>query len=165
MISTDQTQTGTVIAVKNKQGHSCCGGCCDVRRAVIIVDIIMIFLLFIDIAGIMTITKQRDLLDDDEVQEAIEDSHGTWGIIMFVIEIVLLCVSIWGAVSYSTPKVVVGLGLFSIGCLMSLVQFNLPGALLTGLFAYPHYFLYHEINNGIMNPENYYNEEQSCCCV
>lgn len=28
----------------DKQGHKCCGGCCDVRRAVIIVDIVYIYL-------------------------------------------------------------------------------------------------------------------------
>ena len=164
-ISTDQTQAGTVIAVKNKRGHSCCGGCCDVRRAVIGVDLVMIGFLLIDILGVASLSKQVQPMDDDELQAAVEKMHGGLGIFMFLVEIALLSVAIWGAATFSAPKVVVGLAVFSIGCITSLVQFNVPAALLTGLFAYPHYFLYTEINSGIMSQENYYNEEQSCCCV
>lgn len=165
MISTEQTTTGTVIAVKNKQGHSCCGGCCDVRRAVIVVDLVMIAFLIIDIFGIASLGLSDEPLDDDELQAALDRTNSGFKIFFFVLEIVLLSVAIWGAVTFSAPKVGVGLGVFGIGCVMSLIEFNLPAVVTAGLFAYPHYFLYREIVVGIMSEENYYNEEQSCCCV
>lgn len=167
LISTEQlTQSATLIAVKNKQGHSCCGGCCDVRRAVIVVDLVMIGLLLFDIIGIVSILHhQTQPLEDDELEQAAQSIHGGFGIFMFLVEIGLLCVAIWGAITFSAQKVSVGLAVYGIGCIMSLVRFNLPAVLVTGLFAYPHYFLYQEINAGIMSQENYYNEEQSCCCV
>jgi hypothetical protein len=165
MISTEQTQMGTVIAVKNKQGHSCCGGCCDVRRAVIVMDLVMIAFLLIDVFGIALFSVRQEPLEDDELQAALEKTHGGVEIFLFVLEIILLTVTIWGAVTFSAPKVALGFAVFGIGCVMSLIEFNLPAVVTSGLFAYPHYFLYREITTGIMSEENYYNEEQSCCCV
>lgn len=164
LISTEETYTGAVIAVKNKQGHSCCGGCCDVRRAVIAIDLVMIITLLVEIFGVLTFSAQQPL-EDDELQAALDKMHGGIGIFLFVLEITLLSVAIWGAVIFSAPKVAVGLFVFGIGCVLSMLQFNLPAVLMSGLFAYPHYFLYTEISSGIMSEENYYNEEQSCCCV
>jgi hypothetical protein len=170
MISTEQiTQTGTLISVKNKQGHSCCGGCCDVRRAVVVVDLVMIIILLLDIFGLATFShlseEEEELLDDDELQTALATTHSGMKIFSFVMEIILLSVAIWGAVTFSAPKVAAGLAVFGIGCVMSMIEFNLPAVVTAGLFAYPHYFLYQEIVVGIMSEDNYYNEEQSCCCV
>lgn len=166
VISTEDTTTGPLIVVKNKQGHSCFGGCCDVRRAVIAVDLVMIASLLIDIFGILFFSSSKvQPLDDDELQAAMEHLHGGFAIFLLVLEIVLLSMAIWGALIFSARMVALGMAVFAIACVMSMMQFNLPAVVLSGLFAYPHYFLYQEINAGIMSQENYYNEEQSCCCV
>ena len=48
---------------------------------------------------------------------------------------------------------------------MALVALNIPRSVYMAFFLYPHFFLIQEIRSGIMSPENYPNEEQSCCCV
>jgi hypothetical protein len=162
--SSDENQHGAVAEIRNKQGHSCCLGCCDVRRAVIIVDLIMICFLLIDIFGIISLSRQEPY-DDDELQSAVESIHGGIGIAVFLFEIVLLVVAVRGAITFSVPMVTVGLAVFGLGFIASLFQFNLPGMVITGFFAYPHYYLRYEIKAGIISAETYINEEQSCCCV
>ena len=44
-----------------KQGHNCCGGCCDVRRAVSIVNLINAVLLLIGIAGVLAAKKAIEI--------------------------------------------------------------------------------------------------------
>lgn len=164
IITTGKGPSGTVIEVRNKEGHSCCLGCCDVRRAVIIVDLIMIGMLLVDIIGLYSLTGQEPF-DDDESQTAVENMHPWPGIMLFLFEIVLLCLSIVGAVTFSAEKVAVGLAVLGVGCLISLIRVNLPAVIITAIFAYPHYFLYKEIGEGIMSAGNYHNEEESCCCI
>jgi hypothetical protein len=159
-----QDHPGASVELRNKQGHSCCLGCCDVRRAVIIVDLVMIFCLAIDIVELVSFSVQQPF-DDDELQAAVEAVHGGPSIVIFLIEIALLVVVINGAISFSAEKVAVGLVVFGIGFVSSLCLFNVPSLVITSLFAYPHYYLYQEISSGTMSAENYINEEQSCCCV
>jgi hypothetical protein len=157
-------EIGTLLpGLRYKRGHSCCGGCCDMRRAVIIVDIIMICSLLSDIFALAAITHVP--LDDDQVQQEL--SRVPFGVMMFLFvgELVLFGVAIWGAVTFAAPKVLVGTIVCVFGMVFSLSPFNLALLLINGFFAYPHAVLYNEISSGIMSKENYYNEEQSCCCV
>jgi hypothetical protein len=162
--STQEDHPGPAVEIRNKQGHSCCLGCCDVRRAVIIVDLIMIFFLMIDIFALISFSRQEPF-DDDELQAAVERIHGGLGIMIFLVEIVLLTVAIVGAITFSSEKVAIGLVVFGVAFVTSLFQFNVPAVVMAGFFAYPHYFLYAEINSGVMSAARYSNEEQSCCCV
>lgn len=182
--TTSATMAG---GIRNKQGHSCCGGCCDTRRAVIIVDILVMTALLIDSMGLYSLadalssksvhtdatptsssssssSTQELGFDDDESEQVVVDAIHYW-IWVFLLEVVLLGISLWGAITFSAPKVAVGLGLFGTGLAFSLAQVNLISAIMSGLCVYPHYFLFQEIRSGIMSKENYYNEEQSCCCV
>jgi hypothetical protein len=61
-----------------KQGHAFFGGCCDMRRAVIIVNIISVTFTSLSLVTILMAaskTVSRDMsafsYDDDEVQEAM----------------------------------------------------------------------------------------------
>ena len=148
---------------RRKRGHSCCGGCCDVRRAVVVVNCVMISLLYMEIFSLSLVSHTH--FDDDELEEEIE-SYPTRALTAVVwIEIAVYCIGIWGALAFSTWQLYTALALYSFSFLTNLWVFNVPGMLITGFFAYPHVFLVKEINEGIMSDANYYNEEQSCCCV
>jgi hypothetical protein len=155
-----------VAGMRNKQGHSCCGGCCDVRRASIVLDIMSLVSLVINVFALSAVSTSS-IFDDDEVKQKLSEGMPSAGVMIaiFVFEIVLLGITVWGAVSFSAPKVMVGLVVYSIGVLTSMFSLNLVGVVVNVFFAYPHYFLYKEIKDGIMSKDNYYNEEQSCCCV
>jgi hypothetical protein len=59
-----------------KQGHACCGGCCDVRRAVIIVNIINVIFSFL---GLGTMIRLEAFISSPEngdatvIQEAMSN--------------------------------------------------------------------------------------------
>lgn len=55
-----------------KQGHKFCGGCCDMRRAVIIVNIINASLLALGFLSILTIAGASSIgATDDQIEDAI----------------------------------------------------------------------------------------------
>jgi hypothetical protein len=154
-----------------------CGGCCDVRRATIIVNIVGITMGFI---GLITIgvysgvasTLDAENYDDDEMKAAINDMDGAVSgesiaviITVAVIRLLMNAAGIWGALKYNQYAVGVSLLAYAAQCLMSLVFFNIVGLVVNGFFAYPHVFLIKEIRSGIMTPETYEAEKQSCCCV
>jgi hypothetical protein len=55
-----------------KQGHKFCGGCCDMRRAVIIVNIVNASLLALGFLSILTIAGASSVgATDDDLEDAI----------------------------------------------------------------------------------------------
>jgi hypothetical protein len=106
---------------------------------------------------------------DDEVQEVYSEAETFKGIgivsAIMVIRLLFNGCGVYGA--YTFNQYLVGFSLFSYALegVFALLSFNLAGLLLAGFFAYPHVFLIKEIRAGIMTPENYPIEEQSCCCV
>lgn len=107
-------------------------------------------------------------MNDDEVKAAVQDVTNEELLVDYItIAIGMLCtaVAILGALKYSVWMVAVGAFLFSFECVMALVRLNFLGVIMSALFAYPHFILIQEIRKGIMTPENYANEEYSCCCV
>jgi hypothetical protein len=152
-----------------RQGHSFCGCMCDMRRAVIIVNIIS--LIFVTIAFFTFISysssKFRDQFDDDNAQKSFDESDNWRGafIAVIVLSFIIHILGILGAVRFSRWMVLVAgiwLGLGFLSCLFTL---NIGGVVVLGLFAYPHFIFFREIQRGIMGTDNYANERQSCCCV
>ena len=102
--------------------------------------------------------------DDDEFEKFVRAWRLTvTGILL--ISVLSFIIGILGALRYSAGMVFCcGLWhcfLFTV----NMLALNLLGALLNGLFAYPHFVLVHEIRQGIMNRDRYLLEKQSCCCV
>ena len=148
-----------------KRGHKCCGGCCDVRHATIIVDIISIVWLLINLGTVFLATKATEYIDDDDVVTVIDTMPTTVIAVIFIVEIILLGITIHGAMNFEAGKVLVGLILYGIAIIIFLLSLNIAGLVVNGLFLYPHYFLYQEIKSGIMSASNYHVEEQSCCYI
>jgi hypothetical protein len=163
--------TGTVMGV-GKQGHACCGGCCDVRRATIIVNIISVVFASIGLATMVSLmaTTASVNYDDDEVQEAMSafnEANLAFGVVitLAVIRIVAYGLGIYGAVTYNVWMVGICLSAYCIDFVMGLVGMSPLGMVWAALFAYPHFFFIQEIRSGVMSEANYFNEKQSCCCV
>ena len=156
-----------------KLGHSCCGGCCDMRRAVIIVNIINTVLLTLGLFGVVAARRASNnvdasQLDDDTLQDALEQFKelplGGF-IVIQTIKILLCLAGIVGAVKFN--QVAVGLAMvgYLFDAMMALIRFDLIGLVIAGFFTYPHVLFIKEVRDGLMTKENYPNEKQSCCCV
>ena len=133
------------------------------RRAVIVVNIVMVSILVIDIFAALTVSHVE--FDDDEVNQAIKDVPIRSAALLLTFEALCFGIGIWGAVAFSTWQIYVALTMYSINFFVNLFSFNLAALLMAGFFAYPHIFFIQEIRKGIMTRDNYHNEEQSCCCV
>jgi hypothetical protein len=157
---------------REREGHSCCGGCCDMRRAVIIVNGAMILFLILGeffMAAAYDIAYDTDNITDDEDAmanaKAMQKVHFGWIIFFHVIQIICYGTGLWGALKFDRKLVMVALVCYLLSFVFNLVTFQIVAVLLNGFFAYPHYFLQKEIEANIMTPDNYPNEVQSCCCV
>ena len=153
-----------------KQGHKCCGGCCDMRRAVIIVNIINCTFLLLAIMSLAAIKgADPDNYTDDEVSKALADVDGeSVGavIAISVIKLAINALGIYGALQYNIIMVGLSCAVYCIDFFFALLAVNIFGLLYAGFFAYPHFFYIKEVKAGTMTPENYpINERQSCCCV
>ena len=72
---------------------------------------------------------------------------------------------ICGAISYRKNYILVALVAYCVTFCMDAYNANFLGMIANGFLVYPHAFLYKEIQNGTMTPQNYENEKRPCCCV
>jgi hypothetical protein len=158
----------TFGAERVKQGHKFCGGCCDVRRATIIVDIISVclnVLALFAVIGIHVAQVDHQQINDDQVKQELQDFPFVFSLIWVLVSMILYSCGIFGAIQYNIWLVGIALVLHLTDIVMALIGVNIVGAVIAGTFAYPHIFFIMEVRKGIMSRENYHNEEQSCCCV
>jgi hypothetical protein len=153
-----------------KEGHKCCGGCCDMRRAVIIVNLINAFFLVLGILAMLTLTKiDPDDYTDDEVEAAVSNVDKASVTVVIVISLCKLglnLLGVYGAITYNIYMVGASFAVYVLEAAMSLVVMNVLHFLYSAFFAYPHVFFIREVKAGVMTKENYpINEEMSCCCV
>ena len=153
-----------------KRGHKCCGGCCDVRRAVIIVDAVNIMVLAFGLASMLAIKKTAATMEftDDKTSDAMDAIAnlplGTL-IAACVVPMVTHSIGIVGALMYNKWMVGFAGVAYCVMMIIDALAFNIVGLICKGFSAYPHYFLVKEIHQGTMTKENYPNEVMSCCCV
>lgn len=156
-------------AGSDRRSHTCCGCCCDTRRAVIVVNFVTICLAALSILLITTFTSGKFLesLDDDETMAAWGSVEG--GAVGFSIVIGLLAMAcsvaaIYGAIKYNRMFVLIGAIWYALEAIRCIIFFDIVGLLIAALFCYPHAVFYQEVSVGIMTPGNYPKEEK-CCCV
>jgi hypothetical protein len=137
---------------------SCCGCCCDTRRAVIICNLVNIILTLIGtataFAGIELVLEAAKTADDDAtINAAKEVSAIPVGalIAIAVVNCTMYGLGVLGAISYSRWRVVCALVAYAVNFVLQLVQVNIIGAIICALFAYPHVFFIRELNSNIMS--------------
>jgi hypothetical protein len=156
-----------------KRVHRCCGGCCDFRRAVIIVNVIgLVFngLMFIAaLAGLSlgnSATNGANSTANDDIF-AGSDAKMFFGILVVV---TVLCMAsqvlgICGAVDFNVYMVGVCFVSYVLMFVVSVVFCSIQGMLINGFFAYPHFFFIKQVRDGILSDLTYPMQKQSCCCV
>jgi len=164
---------------EERKSHLCCGSCCDLIRAVMIVDcvdillaILLIVISFIGLGGqyistidFTTFDNMEDLDDDEEIDMMkYERKESTVVIILVGCGILFSLLGILGA--YKQNKYLVLLT--GIWYLVDLVRSIVVGQwffpIVTVCFAYPHFALFDALHRGKITKENYTTTEQHCCC-
>lgn len=152
-----------------KQGHSFLGCCCDMRRAVIIINCVSIVLaiLFLILLGVGVEYVRRV---DDETTDGIEDqlTPAVVGASIAISIVAMVCnmIGIYGALKFKMWAVIFALVWYGVDLILNIMRFNIFGIILSViLYMYPHGMLLQEMRSGIMTKETYPIEQQSCCCV
>jgi hypothetical protein len=133
-----------IVYFPHKQGHKCCGCCCDVRRATIVVNVVS---LCLNLFALVTYYNPNSTI------YAFTFAHMIWAMM-----------GIDGAVTYNSCLV---------GASFTIYIFDAAGALVVApalvlvplFFAYLHICLLVEMHEGIMSEETYAIEEHCCCRV
>ena len=113
-------------------------GCCDMRRAVIIMDTTNLVLLVVQMMMYMAVV-QSEQYDRKMIVAARSLLR------ICVMEALLCLISLWGALSFSQKMVFAGIVNFGVGVAAGFALSSLPGILFNLLFLAPHVMLFMEI--------------------
>eukprot|EP00980_Cylindrotheca_fusiformis_P021871 scaffold8707_cov69-Cylindrotheca_fusiformis.AAC.1 len=154
------------------KSHTCCGCCCDTRRAVIIVNIISLSFAALSVFTLSMLASNRGAnnFDDDEIQDAFDAIGGSTafgigiGIAIGIAVVGMICYAcgIYGAYKFHKVFIIIAAVWHSANFILNIVSLNVGGAVMTGFFLYPHVVFYQEVSKGIMSPASY-PQEQQCC--
>ena len=188
-------QTEIPIWEQPKVGSKCCGFCCDFRRAVIIINSVVIsfstysILLYFNRPADMEQIWGEVIRDDEVLEElgGIEDEGYLAIAIIGAIAVFATIVPIYGAYRFDNRLIGFGVGFLILSFVTRFVvvytliekaddvsenvMFAQPTfiytvyAIIIALFVYAHIGLMYEINKGIMSAETYPREEYCCCCA
>mmetsp|Transcript_18614 Transcript_18614/g.46192 ORF Transcript_18614/g.46192 Transcript_18614/m.46192 type:complete len:227 (+) Transcript_18614:279-959(+) len=170
--------TGTELVNLDDQriADLCCGVCCDLVRACIIVDCcdiaLSIMLVVLSALGyseffIDTINfNVFDPIDDDVYREGIvkERNIYTFTTVMTACGIFFSIIGIVGAMRFHKYMVLATAIWFCVDVIRCVVTFQWINTVVTGCYAYPHIALFLALRNGKMTRERYHIEKH-CCCV
>lgn len=165
----------------DRQGRSCCGCLCDMRRAVIILSALGIV---IQSATIGLSSWQIDSAKKKTVDQSERDRlDGLFTVIaaMSAAGMVFLLVAMLGGLLFRNTLVLPNAVYLPVMITVSIVvNYNVandvdaykygPQSFVGSIIGmvlteYVYLTFYQEVRNGILTKENYPNERQSCCCV
>jgi amino acid permease len=88
-------------------------------------------------------------------------------IVVAALVVALICsvFGVLGALKYNSTLAFIAAGWFSLNTLLNIVTWDVIGALVMAVFAYPHIYFYQELSEDIMSKQKYQNEKYSICCV
>lgn len=167
-----QPTTAGHVVVVGEQGHKCCGGCCDMRRAVIIVNTIHACLITIGIVGILTtlslFNNVGDAFDDDIAAATTEQYKVPLpevGLAIMGIQLIAALCGIVGAVKFNVIFTAAAGVAYAVAFVWGLANLIIAAIIYYEFFLYPHVFFIQQMRTGIMTKSNYPSERHSCCCV
>ena len=167
------TVSSAVAAQERTWATNCCGCCCDMRTAVIWVNVVsliltapvaMLFILAevemnsgIDLTGANS-TFYQDNNDDQlrnqtiEAMAQIEDSSNSvivTAISFVVIRMLCSAIGIYGAVKYKAWPVMVSLVVYILEFIVNIIISHFVGLIMPAFFVYPHFFFLRELKRNI----------------
>lgn len=159
---------GEEIDPNERQAQLCCGCCCDLVRACIIVDIVYLCYSVLFILASwwgLSIVDRFDLSDNDD--DGSNDGDDSSVLFLVIIQlstgILFASLGIIGASKFRHCLVLACAIWFCIDLIISGFNMVWPSALMKGFFAYPHFALFMALKSGKITRKNYM-VERHCCC-
>jgi hypothetical protein len=105
------------------------------------------------IAGIQLINAAATASDDLFVAtgEDLQQIPLGWFVVLIIVQIVLHCIGIQGAIAYKQWMVFCSLASHVVNFAVNIIGFNILGLVLNVGFAYPHIFFIYEMKQNIMS--------------
>jgi hypothetical protein len=128
---------------RGRENHLYLGCCCDVRWAVLILNI-------------LAILSFAEGMNEDVSEEDFKA--------MMLISIFLHAFGVHGALKYKTWAIKIAAVAYGIPFTWAVLNFDFMSFILAGVFLYPHIVLIKEIESGVMTPYNYENVQFCCVC-
>jgi hypothetical protein len=179
----------TPMHSQTKQGSKCCRCCCDYRKAVIILNYVLIIFGIISVIGSSggspVIGQQEADLDDDSLMDIVEDAYRQQAILIGV-GVFASIVAVVGAYRYNVYMVGFNV-LYIIASFIattaltnkafntleedytgdedipSPIGFFVIQGIITCAYIYPHVGFMSEVKAAILSAETYPREEFCCC--
>ena len=148
-----------------RQGHLCCGHFSDMRRAVIVANVINIILALFEILipNKYLWTYDSDFVDKQSAGQTMNASFGQ-SILLSLPRILLSGIGIYGAINFTYWQIFIVALWHTTDCGISLLLWDVPGIITGILYTYPHVVFAQQLSKGIMTKDTYYTREQSACC-
>jgi len=152
------------------RGHRCCVGCCDMRRAVIIMNLVEVAICIFYImyfAFLISFLENTDTDLNMNKEEAVEVSkimeHRY--MILLAMKLPFALIGVYGAVKFKMGAMVIVLAGYIAQIFTILYAMNPLALVTTLLFAYPNAVFLYQLKSEIMSELNYPDEKFSCCCI
>lgn len=172
-------QAGDDGAFPNNSSHHLlfCNCCCDHRRAVLVVNGITIGFNIIGMIFVAIMASyvgknlddiEADLEDDERKEVDAFVKEGGVAMLEFLIEafgivsIGLHCCGIYGALNFKQWGIITAGVTYAVALLLGVISLDFSTIIMSGLFLYPHIFMYKLMKEGIMTDYNYH-KIASCC--
>jgi hypothetical protein len=148
------------IVKQFKQGHSFLGCLCDMRRAVIMLDILGILLGIIGLIAAIIVYKYGDTIE-------MFSEYAFGAVAGIQVGIILAHLSgMIGAICFCICPILITILMEIAFVVLSVLGKDWITLAFNAFWLYPHVVLCYELAKKIMTKENYYQQErQSCCCV
>lgn len=165
---------GEAEDLTKRQANLCCGSCCDLLRACIVVNIVFIVLNALGVVlsfwGISFLDSiDVTQLEDDDVVDGIEQMMDRTSLIYMIViiqqglGIIFGILGIVGASKYMKFLVLTAGVWYCIDLIICAAFINIPAVVMRGFFAYPHIACFVALKKGQITRETY-NRERYCCC-
>lgn len=165
---------GEPVDPNERRAVLCCGCCCDLLRACIIVDSLFICFAFLGLLfSWWGISYYNDIdlstTDDDTYIDMVTRNKayaGIWFPIAICVQasgILFATLGIVGASKFSKCLVLAAGIWYCIDLVFAGLWQNWTGILIRGFFAYPHFALYAALRNGDITKDEYMRERHCCC--
>lgn len=159
--------------MQERQGHLCFGCLCDMRRAVIAVNIVSIAIAVFELCMLIVFLVLYDEITSNpdgsgpvgwiSVNQYVSKQVVGTAIGVCFLAIAFYAIGIRGASKFNRSMVSTTLMYHCVSGIFNLLVLNIFGLLLSILFAYPHVMLLMALRNGTMSAENYAKEKRGCC--
>lgn len=159
------------VPTGSRKGHLFLGCLCDMRRAVVAVNVLSILGVIIQVSFAIwyLAVSEEDLNEDDDLSEWLASEETlpkeivAAGLALCMLSLLIYSLGIRGALKFNVTMVSASTIYHCVTVVLHLLAQTWLLAAFEVLCVYPHIMFIQQVGKGIMTAENYVNEKRICC--